>query len=134
MQKNTEENCLIQVIKELKDCLFLFIIIQQEIITFLSILPKNIFFQELELKIKTFKMMEEIFMISQLMTRLSNMTKSQKHQQDKMMITRLGVCWILLILKKNYRLTTADLSKQKALNADSRAAEQISFTGKKNQQ
>ena len=79
-------------------------------------------------------MMEEIFMISQLMTRLSNMTKSQKHQQDKMMITRLGVCWILLILKKNYRLTTADLSKQKALNADSRAAEQISFTGKKNQQ
>ena len=109
-------------------------IIQQEIITFLSILPKNIFFQELELKIKTFKMMEEIFMISQLMTRLSNMTKSQKHQQDKMMITRLVVCWILLILKKNYRLTAADLSKQKALDADSRAAQQISFTGKKNQQ
>ena len=50
------------------------------------------------------------------------------------MITRLVVCWILLILKKNYRLTAADLSKQKALDADSRAAQQISFTGKKNQQ
>ena len=47
------------------------------------------------------------------------------------MITRLVVCWILLILKKNYRLTAADLSKQKALDADSRAAQQISFTGKK---
>ena len=44
--------------------------------------------------------MEEIFMISQLMTRLSNKTKS------------------------------ADLSKQKALDADSRAIQQIIFTGK----
>ena len=32
--------------------------------------------------------------------------------------------------KKNYRLIAADLSKQKALDADSRAAQQIIFTGK----
>ena len=32
-------------------------------------------------------------------------------------------------LKKNYRLITADLSKQKALDADSRAIQQIIFTG-----
>ena len=35
--------------------------------------------------------MEEIFMISQLMTQLSNMIKSEKHQQDKVMITQLVV-------------------------------------------
>ena len=31
-------------------------------------------------------------------------------------------------LKKNYRLIAADLSKQKALDADSRAIQQIIFT------
>ena len=33
-------------------------------------------------------------------------------------------------LKKNYRLIAADLSKQKALDADSRAIQQIIFTSK----
>ena len=32
--------------------------------------------------------------------------------------------------EKNYRLLVADLSKQKALDADSRAIQQITFTGK----
>ena len=36
----------------------------------------------------------------------------------------------MLILKKNYRLIAADLSKQKALDADSRAIQKIIFTGK----
>ena len=76
------------------------------------------------------KLMEEIFMINQLMTQWSNTTKSEKYQQDKVMIKWLVVCWILLILKKNCRLTAADLSKQKALNADSRTIQQIIFTGK----
>ena len=69
-------------------------------------------------------------MISQLMTQLSNTAKSEKSQQDKVMITELVVCWILLILKKNYRLIAVDLSKQKALDADSRTIQQIIFTGK----
>ena len=76
------------------------------------------------------KLMEEIFMINQLMTQWSNTTKSEKYQQDKVMIKWLVVCWILLILKKNCRLIAADLSKQKALNADSRTIQQIIFTGK----
>ena len=88
---NDEENCLIQVIKESKDCLLLFIIIQKVIIKFLLILLKNIFFQELKQKITTSKLMEETFMISQLMTQLSNTTKSEKYQQDKVMITQLVV-------------------------------------------
>ena len=64
-------------------------------------------------------------MISQLMTQLSNTAKSEKSQQDKVMITQLVVCWILLILKKNYRLIAVDLSKQKALDADSRAIQKL---------
>ena len=32
--------------------------------------------------------------------------------------------------ERNYRLIAADLSKQKALDADSRAIQQIIFTGK----
>ena len=46
------------------------------------------------------------------------------------MIAQLIVCWILLILKKNYRLFPADLSKQKAWDADSRGIQHIIFTGK----
>ena len=48
------------------------------------------------------------------------------------MITQLVVCWISLILKKNYRLIAADLSKQKALDEDSRAIQQIISTSKAN--
>ena len=48
------------------------------------------------------------------------------------MIIQLGVYWILLILKKNFRLIAADLMKQKALDADSRAIEQFIFTSKAN--
>ena len=33
-------------------------------------------------------------------------------------------------MKSNYRLIAVDLSKQKALDADSRAIQQIIFTGK----
>ena len=46
------------------------------------------------------------------------------------MITLLVLYWILLISKKNYRLIAADLSKKKAVDADSRAIQQIIFTGK----
>ena len=46
------------------------------------------------------------------------------------MITQLVACWILLILKKKYRLIAAVLSKQKALDADPEAIQQIIFTGK----
>ena len=85
MQINTEENYLILVGKELKDYLFLLIIIQQMmIVKFLLILSKAIFFQEL-------KLMIEIFMTSQLMIQLNNMMKLEKFQQD-------GVMSILLVI------------------------------------
>ena len=59
--------------------------------------------------------MKEIFMISQLITRLSKTTKLEKYQQDK----------VIAYFEKKYRLIAADLSKKKALDADSRAIQQI---------
>ena len=58
--------------------------------------------------------MEETFMTSQLITQLNNMMKSEIYQQGRLMITRLIVS-----------------RKQKALDADSRAIQQIIFTGKR---
>ena len=59
--------------------------------------------------------------------------KLEKYQQDKVMIILLALYWILLISKKNYRLISVDLSKQKALDADPRVIQQIIFTGKASQ-
>ena len=39
----------------------------------------------------TSKLMEETFMVNQLMTQLKNMMKSEKYQQDKVMIILLVV-------------------------------------------
>ena len=50
------------------------------------------------------------------------------------MITQLVVSWILLIFKKKYRLIAADLIKQKSLDADPKAIQQIIFTGKTDNQ
>ena len=56
--------------------------------------------------------------------------KLEKYQQKKVMITLQVVYQILLIFKKKkYRIVAVDLSKQKALDADSRAIKQIIFTG-----
>ena len=77
---NKEEgNSMIQLIKESNDSLFLLMIIQKATMMFLLIFPKNIFCQELKQKITTSKLMEETFMINQLMTELSNRTKSKKY-------------------------------------------------------
>ena len=53
--------------------------------------------------------------------------KSEKYQQGMVMIIQLVVYWIMHILKDNYRLIAVDLSKQKALDADPRAIQQIVF-------
>ena len=65
-------------------------------------------------------------MINQLMIQLSNMMKLEKYQLDHYTIGCLLDC---SYFEKNYRLVAADLSKQKALDADSRVIQQIIFTG-----
>ena len=54
------------VFKDLKNCLFLLMV--EKTTTPQKIVTENIFFQERQLKITTLKLMEEIFMINQLMT------------------------------------------------------------------
>ena len=71
--------------------------------------------------------MVEIFMISQLMTQLNNTAKLEKGEGNDY---TTGCLLDFSCFEKNYRLITVDLSKQKALDADSRAIQQIIFTGK----
>ena len=118
---NISEKDLMLVFKGLIN--YLFFLIQVVIILLMKIHIKSIFFQELKQKMTISKLMVEIFTINQLMTQLNNM-------MDKTMIILLVVYQIFLILKKICRLIAADLSKKKALDADSRAIQQIIFTGK----
>ena len=46
------------------------------------------------------ELIEEIFMINQLIPQLSNKMKLEKYEEDKLIIIKLVVNWILLILKK----------------------------------
>ena len=71
-------------------------------------------------------------MINQLMIQLNNMMKLEKYQQDKVMVILL-VDFLLdfSYFEKNYRIIAVDLSRQKALDADSRAIQQIIFTSEK---
>ena len=52
---------------------------------------KKYFLPRVKLIITISKLMEEVFMISQLMTQLNNTTKLEKYQQDKVMIIQLVV-------------------------------------------
>ena len=45
--------------------------------------------------------MEETFSDQSIDDSIKQYDKIGKYQQDKVMITQLVVCWILLILKKN---------------------------------
>ena len=83
------ENDLMLVFKGLIDSLFL--LMRMVIMLLIKIDIEDIFFQGLKLKITTLKLMEEIFMTSQLMIQLSNTTKSEKYQHGKVMITKLVV-------------------------------------------
>ena len=73
--------------------------------------------------------MEEISMISQLMIKL------KKYDEIRKIATGQGdecATWCLLdyqFFKDHYQLIAVDLSKQKALDADSRAIQEIEFYG-----
>ena len=71
--------------------------------------------------------MEGIFMINQLMTLLNNMMKSEKYQGDDY---TTGCLLDFAYFKKKLQINCSDLSKQKALDTDLRAIQQIIFTGK----
>ena len=66
--------------KEVKDCLYLLMIIQQVIIKFLLILIKNIYFQEQKLKIENVENDGRNF-YDQPINDSNNTTKSEKYGQ-----------------------------------------------------
>ena len=70
--------------------------------------------------------MEETFMIKQLIIQLKNIMKLERLQQfDYTTVCLLDYPYF----DKSYKLVAADLSKQKALDADPKAIQQIVFTG-----
>ena len=64
------------------------------------------------------------------MTQLNNTTKSKKISTGQGNDYTTGCLLYFVYFEKNYRLIAVVLSKQKALDADSRAMQQIIFTGK----
>ena len=93
------------------------------------ILIKNIFFQELienyNIKIDGRNFYDQPSNVS--IKQYGEIRKISAWQGDD--YTR-GCLLDFYFEKKNYRLTAADLSKQKALDADPRAIQQIIFAGK----
>ena len=65
-------------------------------------------------------------MINRLMIQLNNMMKLERYQVDDY---TTGCLLDFDYFETNYRIITVDLSKQNALDADSRAIQQIIFTG-----
>ena len=61
---------------------------------------KKYFFPRVKIENYDIEIDGKTFMISQLMTQLGKMMKSEKYQQDKVMIILLAVYQILLILKR----------------------------------
>ena len=120
---------MILVGKDLKDCLFLSIIIKKVIIKFQLILSKKIF--------PRFKI-ENYNIETDGRNFYDQPTNDSIKQYDKIrkISTRQGENYTIRCLldftyfEKNYRLIAADLSKRKALDADPKAIQQIIFTGK----
>ena len=77
------------------------------------------------LKVTTLKLMKKLLRqpINDLIKQYDEVRKVSIEQGDD--CTTGSLLYILL----NYRLIVVDLSKQKALDADSRSIQQISFTG-----
>ena len=71
--------------------------------------------------------MEEFFTFSQLVTQLSNTTKSEILSTGQGNDYTTGCLLDYKYFKDNQRPIAAGLSKQKDLNADSRAIQQITF-------
>ena len=101
-----------QVGKELKDCLFLPIIIKKAIIKFLLVLIKNIFFQELKYKITISKLMIKIFMINSI-KEYDKIRKISTGQGDDF---ATGYLLDFAYFEKNYKLIAVDLGKQNMMH------------------
>ena len=76
--------------------------------------------------------MEEIFMINQLMTQFKQYDEARKISTGQGDDYTTGCLLDFAYFEKNYRLIAVDLSKQRALDADPKAIQQIIFTSRAN--
>ena len=116
------------VFKELVNSLFL--LINAVIIMSTKKYLINIFFQKLKLKNTNVEIDGRNFydqVINDSIKQYNEVRKISTGQGDDY---TTGCLLDYSYFEKNYRLIAADLSKQKALDADSRAIQQIIFTGK----
>ena len=115
------------VFKELVDCLFL---LMHVVVLLMKIRIENIFFQDLKIKNYNIEIDGRNFYdrsINDLIKQYDEVRKISAGQGDDY-TTR---CLLdFAYFEKNCRLLVADLSKQKALHANSRAIQQIIFTEK----
>ena len=120
---------MIQIVKELKDYLFLPIIIQLVMIKFQLIHIKKCFLPRVKVDNYNIEIDRRNFYdqpINDLIKQYDEIRKISSGQGDDY----TTACLLdYSYFKKNYRLLAADLSKQKALDADSRAIQRIIFTG-----
>ena len=131
MEKNAKENYLIQFIKESKDCLLLLMIIQQVFIKFLLIFKKY-FHPRAKIENYNTQIDGKNFYDQPINDSMKQYDEIRKMSTGKGDDYRLFISFAYF--EKNYRLIAFDLSKQKALDADSRAIQQIIFTGKTDNQ
>ena len=92
---------LIQVIKELKNCLFLLMIILLVMIKFLMTLSANYFLPRVKIENRNIEIDGRNFYDQRINDSIKQYDEVRKYRQDKVMITRLVFYWILLILKRN---------------------------------
>ena len=130
MKKNIYENCLNQVIKELKNCFFLLMIRQQVIIKFLVDFFKRYFLPRVKIENCNSEIDERNFYDRPINDSFKQHEEVRKISTGQGVDYKTGCLLDFASFEKNYRLIAADLSKQKALDADSRAIKQIIFTGK----
>ena len=121
---------MIQVGKELKDYLFLPIIIKTAIMMFLLILIKKYFLPRIKIKNYNIKIDGRSFYDQPINDSIKQYDEIRKKSTGQGDDYTTGCLLDFAYFEKKNRLIAADLSKQKALDADSRAIQQIIFTGK----
>ena len=117
------------VIKEFRDYLFLLIEIVGVLTELQLILTED---TSLKIEITILKLMEEIFMFSQLMTLLSNMISQKSIIRTRWWLHNWFFVRFCLFQKKKLQTNCSWFKQKKALDANSRAIQQIILTGKTN--
>ena len=121
---------MVVVGKELEDCLFLLIIIKKVIIKFQLILIKKYFLRRVKIENYNIEVDGRNFFDQSINDSIKQYDEIRKIPTGQGYDYTTGCLLDFAYFEKNYRLIAVDLSKQKALDPNSRAIQQIIFTGK----